>query len=173
MRFLFRLSPYGLALAAVGLLAAGIVESYRTGVEPSRWLQFESEVQSFGMEPAHQFIHVKFPVRNIGPTPLHIVGSETQCYQLGFIRPLDRGYEILPGESLDLTLLIGLAAPGDYSSELTIFTDCPERRAIQLRVIGLVTDPLDPNSHANARNQGSLSPRFVTMRDGSNPRSLP
>ena len=144
MNIASRVVPGLFAFAALGLFAQGVVEARRPRIDPTTWLTFDAETKSFGAVPERTLLTVKFRATNIGPTPLHLMGSLGSCSPQGCVKALRETSVIPPGASIEIEAHVGARAAGAFSNELVLFTDCPGRARLPLVVTGTILEPLLP-----------------------------
>lgn len=141
MKFAHWIAPVAFAALAVGLLAKGMVETSKSRIDPSTWLRFDAESKSFGTMPERTPLSLGFLVTNIGPRPLHILGSIGSCSDQGCVAAVKTTTEIAPGATSEVVVRFITNAPGFFVNDVTLFTDCPGRPQLPLVVTGTVLGP--------------------------------
>ena len=130
------LTAVGLALVAGGFV--GWAARAREGIV------FDAESKTFGALPVETKQIVPFRMTNRSARPVRIVGAEETCTPEGCIYAPKLPLEVAARETRELPIQIKTRSPGAFFRELRLFTDCPERPIVVLRVKGHVSDEKAP-----------------------------
>ena len=81
----------------------------------------------------------EFTFRNIGPSPLHIVGAYTNCT---CVVSNDLPLTVPGNASVKSTITARYRDKGDLSQTIVYYTDCPTQPSIPISVKGMLLKPL-------------------------------
>lgn len=149
MRRLLNVVSLVLAIAAVGLIATGILRATPRSAPKldSDDLVVDATTKSFGVASVKDCPTVAFTVTNRGDQPIQILGIRRECFRGACIEPGNMPLEIPPHASREVVVAIHPTSPADFSAETVLFTD----RAIQPRGILKIEGRIVGDSLASTR----------------------
>ena len=131
-----------LVLSALLLLGVGLVSLFHP---PGRdhgggGLLVDAPVKSFGNAPSRMRVPVKFNLANRSARPIRILGATPFCGNHGCLIVENLPLDIPPLSKRDVFVFVETKEPGEFASDLTLFSDGPGQIQIVLGVNGRVIE---------------------------------
>ena len=150
----WKLGSYGLAAVAIGLFGLSFASIVDGSLAPEARspLQVDATVKSLGTARSGLNFPVEFRLTNRGSAPIRVVGATYSCNRHACLSGKDLPISIPGGESRPVRVNVATYQPGDYSHEITFYTDAPGRSSLVLTIRGRVagTDEQVAASRAGA-----------------------
>jgi hypothetical protein len=125
-----------LMIAAAVFCGLGVL-AWRRG-DPAEPLLIDATTKSFGEARPEENLVVPFALVNQSTRPIRVIGASTTCTTSGCLKVEGLPQTIPPGKRHALCVSATPASTGDFTSELTLYTDCPGKPEIVLVVKGRV-----------------------------------
>jgi len=145
-RFL-RLATTILFILAFLMLGAGAASLLHTTANDQKdGLLVDALVKSFGDAPSRKRVAVTFSLTNRSALPIRILGATSYCGRHGCLAYDNLPLDIPPFSKRDLVVFAETRAPGEFASDLTLFSDVPGQFQTVLRVNGRVAENNEDSS---------------------------
>ncbi len=102
-------------------------------------LVLDAPSKSFGREASHQTIPITFTLTNHSGRPVRVVGASNYCSRWGCVVAQGLPFEIAAEGAHDVTIELETREPGPFDQSINVFTDCPGRGELTLRITGEIT----------------------------------